>query len=136
LIKKKKKKILVWGRKSGEEMRGCGGGRGGGGGGGGGCARWNVVEYCSQNGWLWAEHQTCNLPNRELSAVLSLEAFAATELNEIFCGKQLRQGVKILQRFRYCKWGQSQSLIRRRAFTPRRGCLPEKILLTVLIIQR
>jgi hypothetical protein len=96
----------------------------------------DVVEYCSQNGWLWTENQTCNLPNRELSADLSLEAFSATEFNEIFSGRQLRQGVKILQSFRDCRWGQSQSLIRRRTFTPRRGCLPEKILLTVLIIQR
>jgi hypothetical protein len=85
-----------------------------------------VVEYCSQNGWLWAENQTCNLPNRELSADVSLEAFAATEFNEIFSGKQLLQGVKILQLFRDCRWGQSQSLIRRRDFTSRHGCLSEK----------
>ena len=100
-----------------------------------GGGRGNVVEYCIQNGWLWAENQTRNLPNRQLSADLSLEAFATTEFNEIFSGRQLRQGVKILQLFRDGRWGQSQSLIRRRAFTPRRGCVPQKILLTVLIIQ-
>ena len=81
-------------------------------------------------------NQTCNLPNRELSADLSLEAFAATEFKEVFSGRQLRQGAKILQLFRDCRWGQSQSVIRRRAFTLRYSCLPEKILMTVLIFQR
>jgi hypothetical protein len=30
---------------------------------------------------------------------VSLEAFAATELNEIFSGRQQRQDVKVLRRF-------------------------------------
>jgi hypothetical protein len=49
----------------------------------GGAGGGDVVEYCSQNGWIWAENKTCKIPNRTLSADLSLEAFAATEFNEI-----------------------------------------------------
>jgi len=33
-----------------------------------------------------------------------LEAFSATEFNEIFSGKQLRQDVKVFPKFRVCLW--------------------------------
>jgi hypothetical protein len=91
-------------------------------------------RHCPWTRWMSA------LPSRKH---ISLVAFAATEFNEMFSGRQPRQGVKFAQCYRDKtrtgfgftkplatprKWGRNQSL-KRRTFIPWRVCLPEKILL-------
>jgi hypothetical protein len=44
-------------------------------------------------------------------SVPSLEAFAATELIEIFSGRQLRQGMKFYRRFGTCWFGITKTVL-------------------------
>jgi hypothetical protein len=67
---------------------------------------------------------------------VSLEAFAETEFHGIFSGRQLHQGVKVLQHIKdnraLCGWGRIQFLKRQRICTPRCRCLAENILSSIL----
>jgi hypothetical protein len=78
-----------------------------------------------------------------------LEAFAATEFKIIFSGREPRQGVNVLRRFRertrrhilgamIAPWRrrENHSLKRWRTFTPWRRCLREKIVLNYTACQR
>jgi hypothetical protein len=63
------------------------------------CKHQEGLRHIFSKGKLWKSELFC-YKVRHLPVYVSLEAFVATEFNEMFTGRKLRQDVKVFQHFR------------------------------------